>query len=34
MAMYVPIVGMNCETSPTHTASGTENGTPSTVSTM
>ena len=31
--MYVPIVGMNWDTSPIHTASGTANGTPSAVST-
>ena len=33
IAMYVPTVGMNWDTSPIHTASGTANGTPSTVST-
>ena len=33
IAMYVPTVGMNCETSPIHTASGTANGMPRAVST-
>ena len=31
--MYVPMVGMNCDTSPIQTASGTANGTPRAVST-
>ena len=30
MARYVPIVGMNCETSPVQMASGNQYGTPST----